>query len=415
MIKVLAVSVLLLVTALGISAQTIEGRWSGIFRSNGPSGTFVFTFTPIPERIDGTVLISFDGRDMTGSFGSVRLSGDRVEMSTEMDGSPVNFSGTVSGSRVTGTFEVLEKSGARELTGVFCVSRDANAPCLPSDLPELPNVQTSTQRADPDFNTQVSNPAFTSRHPKVLFDEGHRNLHTTTGLFKPFADLIAHDGFAVTANATKFSPTVLSGFEVLVIANARGEEGGGSAFDDGEIEAVVQWVKNGGSLFLIADHTPMGGWAEKLSARFGVGMSKGYTDDPQHRDPVLKDLLFTRENKLLGNHPITEGRNRSERVNRIVSFTGQSLSIQRGAVAVLKLGDMAYDEFPNSDKKVPAAGRAQLVALKFGKGRVIVSGEAAMFTAQIAGNGEKFGMNAKGIDNRQFTLNVMRWLAELIK
>jgi hypothetical protein len=407
--------ILLFATGLTISAQTIDGNWSGVFRTNGPSGTFEFTFASAADQIGGMVAISFDGREMKSPFRSVRLDNGHLEMSTEMDGSPVNFSGTVNGARIIGTFEVLEKSGARELTGVFCVSRDAKAPCLPTDLPELPNVQTNTQRADPDFDTRVSNPAFTLRHPKVLFDEAHRNLHTTTGLFKPFADLITHDGFAVTANANKFSSAVLSGFDLLVIANARGEEGGGSAFDDQEIEAVVAWVKAGGSLFFIADHTPMGGWAEKLSAGFGVGMSKGYTDDPQHRDPVLKDLLFTRENKLLENHALTNGRNRSERVSRIVSFTGQSLSIPRGGVAVLKLGDTAYDEFPNSDKKVPAAGRAQLVALKFGKGRVIVSGEAAMFTAQIAPNGEKFGMNAAGIDNRQFTLNVMHWLGRALK
>lgn len=415
MLKLALAGALLLSIVAVSSAQGVNGSWSGVFRTNGPSGEIAFSFAPAAETTTGSVSISFDGRSMKSPFSSIELANERIALSAEIDGSRLNFSGTIKGSRITGTFEVLAKSGARELTGVFCVSKDASSPCSANDLPELPNVQTNTQRADPDFDTSVQRPAFTNRHPKVLFDEAHRNLHTTTGLFKPFAELITHDGFAVTANPNKFSRSVLTGYDVLIISNARGEKGGGSAFDDAEIEAVVEWVRSGGNLFFIADHAPLGGWAEKLSLRFGVGMSKGYTTDPQHLDPVLKDLLFTRENKLLGNHAITNGRNRAERVERIVSFTGQSLSIPRGARVVLRLGDTAYDEFPNSDKKVSAAGRAQLIAMKFGKGRVIISGEAAMFTAQIAPNGERFGMNAKGIDNRQFALNIMHWLVGALR
>jgi hypothetical protein len=38
--------------------------------------------------------------------------------------------------------------------------------------------------------------------------------------------------------------------------------------------------------------------------------------------------------------------------------------------------------------------------------------EAAMMTAQLAGPGgqSKFGMNAPGSDDRQFAINVLRWL-----
>jgi hypothetical protein len=62
-----------------------------------------------------------------------------------------------------------------------------------------------------------------------------------------------------------------------------------------------------------------------------------------------------------------------------------------------------------------AAGRAQGVALKLGKGRVVVLAEAAMLSAQLAGPQKtKFGMNRSGIDNRRFALNVMHWLTGLI-
>ena len=83
------------------------------------------------------------------------------------------------------------------------------------------------QRADPDFDTKVAAPAYTSRHPAVLFDEAHHNLHTAGGLYKPFADLIGHDGYRVESNKKPLSRALLDGYEILIIANAQGAEGEG--------------------------------------------------------------------------------------------------------------------------------------------------------------------------------------------
>ena len=55
--------------------------------------------------------------------------------------------------------------------------------------------------------------------------------------------------------------------------------------------------------------------------------------------------------------------------------------------------------------------------MPFGKGRIAVFGEAAMFSAQVTtlnGQSMKMGMNVPGNDDRQFALNVMHWLARLI-
>lgn len=53
--------------------------------------------------------------------------------------------------------------------------------------------------------------------------------------------------------------------------------------------------------------------------------------------------------------------------------------------------------------------------MKFGKGRVVALGEAAMLTAQLGGaNQTPFGMNRPGTDDRQLALNIMHWLSKLI-
>jgi len=100
-----------------------------------------------------------------------------------------------------------------------------------------------------------------------------------------------------------------------------------------------------------------------------------------------------------------------------MSFTGQSLRGPKQSASILKLADTAKDTPDReANSSTSAAGRAQAIAFKFGKGRVVVQGEAAMLSAQIAGP-EKFkmGMNVPGTDNKQYALNVMHWLSGLLK
>src|SRR6185369_17544227 len=80
------------------------------------------------------------------------------------------------------------------------------------------------QVPDPNFNPHVEQPAFTKNFPRVLFDEAHNNFHTTTGRYKPFADLISNDGYHIVRNRKPFVRTALDTFKILVISNALGAE-----------------------------------------------------------------------------------------------------------------------------------------------------------------------------------------------
>lgn len=283
---------------------------------------------------------------------------------------------------------------------------------------------SAQQQADPEFDTSVARPAYKDDGPRVMFDEAHHNFHTSDGRYKPFVHLLTNDGYRVIRNRQAFVKARLSGFKILVIANALGaeeddDEGADtSAFTDEEIAAVGDWVKSGGALLLIADPAPFGGAAAVLATRFGVDMSKGYTFDPQNcvaGSPT--QLVFSRENKLLANHSIAEGRNETERINLVRSFTGQSLKGPEGSIEILKLADSAIDKPAyTAETSTPAAGRAQAIALKHGKGRVVVHGEAAMLSAQISGaEKQTMGMNVPGNDNKQYALNLMHWLSGILK
>jgi hypothetical protein len=280
------------------------------------------------------------------------------------------------------------------------------------------------QMADPQFDASVANPAYTRNGPRVMFDEAHHNFHTIEGRYKPFVDLLLNDGYRVIRNRLPFSKTTLSSYKILVIANALGAEedddpgADKSAFTEEEIQTVHEWVKDGGALLLMADHAPFGGAASALASSFGVDMSNGYTSDKENsvaHSPT--QLIFSRENKLLGTHPITEGRNEKEKINIVRSFTGQSLKGPEGSAGILNLSPTATDS-PSYDSQtsVSAAGRSQALAMKVGKGRVVVQGEAAMLTAQISGPDKRtMGMNVPGNDNKQYALNLMHWLSGILK
>src|SRR5438270_6391677 len=282
------------------------------------------------------------------------------------------------------------------------------------------------QVADPNFDAKVAHPAYTKNGPKVLFDEAHKNFHTASGRYKPFADLITNDGYQITPNKEKFSAATLKGFDILVISNALGAErmnmpeAANPAFTPEECDAVRDWVKGGGNLLLIADHAPMGSANQIVAERFGVNMSKMFTVDNENYDQESNNrgfIVYTRESGRLADHAITRGRNDSERVNKIIAFTGQSLKGPPDSFAFLRLADSAVDAMPgvNTDPS-SAAGRSQGIVMSFGKGRIVVLGEAAMLSAQLAGpNRMPFGMNRSGIDNRQIALNIMHWLSGLLK
>ncbi|MBI4241255.1 MAG: DUF4350 domain-containing protein [Candidatus Rokubacteria bacterium] len=291
------------------------------------------------------------------------------------------------------------------------------------------------QLADSAFRPTVAEPAFVKRHPKILFDEGHHNFHTLRGRYQSFGALMEADGCTLESNKNPLSAATLSGYDVLVIANAMGdapETGNDStvalpALRPDEIEAVHRWVSDGGALLLIADHAPFGAAASTLSERFGVDMSQGYTGDSlQAAKPgEISVIEFTRERKTLGDHPIMNGWNGRERVDRVVAFTGQSLRGPAGSTPLMILSDRAIDIPPGAlklrddpeammSKAVSAKGRSMGVAIQVGRGRAVIQGEAAMLSAQVivrpGQEPRKFGMNQPGLDNQQYALNVVRWL-----
>lgn len=231
--------------------------------------------------------------------------------------------------------------------------------------------------------------------------------------------------------------------DILVIANALDKKRRdfippfGEAFGIKEVEAVKQWVSQGGSLFFIADHTPFPKISENLMAAFGFEFSNGH----------VNDATFNIENYSLIEHAITKGNpdsnsndkfgiltgfigekkikgvSHSEQIVQVKTFGGSAFKIPKKAKPLLVLGKYASSDMPEIPFQVNAKtprisvdGWSQGAVLKVGEGRVAIFSEAMMFTSQVyTPTGEKMGLVSYGAEqNEQFLLNVMHWLSKKI-
>lgn len=287
------------------------------------------------------------------------------------------------------------------------------------------------QRADYGWVPKVTSPTYTNEHPRVVVDQAHNNASTVgiAGRYWPFGRLLREDGYDVVKGKERFTSEFLDKIDILVIVNASGAakpnflginlpmgvEGdrGAPAFASEEIAVVREWVEQGGALLLIADHAPFGAASEAMAQAFDVAMFKGFVELPDEQsDP----MLFADSNNRLGNHPIIHGDSPATVVRQVATFTGQSLRGPDSATILLRLPENAIEYVAPAGWKegmefVPQpAGNAQGIALPYGKGRVVILGEAAMLTAQVY-ESKPFGMNQPGNDNQQFALNIMHWLS----
>ncbi|MDB5468668.1 MAG: hypothetical protein JWR84_228 [Caulobacter sp.] len=275
------------------------------------------------------------------------------------------------------------------------------------------------QLADAKADLIVASPAFAAGSgPRLVIDGGHHNFHTEGGRFAPFAAVVRNDGFQVSGSTTPLTAGSLKDIKVLVIANAldASNDNGAwtlptpSALKPEEIAAVKAWVEGGGGLLLIADHMPFAGAAQDLAQAFGFSFSNGFVQ----RDPPQGPDIFSKADGTLKADIVTKD------IHALRTFTGSAFTAPAGArpILVLPKGYVSREtkvawEFDHDTTVVDVEGRLQGAVMAVGKGRIAVFGEAAMFSAQVAGPEKKrMGFNAPDAPgNKPFLLNLVRWLA----
>jgi hypothetical protein len=262
---------------------------------------------------------------------------------------------------------------------------------------------------------------------RLLIDGGHFNFHDIEGTYAILAGVLQNCGFETLGHKGKFNNDNLKNIDLLFISNPLSDRQDSlvrrsqrdnepfrwsriatqPAYTDDEVKAINDWVNNGGSLFLILDHAPNGKAGEALAASFGIENRNVGTYDTLSWDPIsdtargARSILFTRSNGLIGKHQIVEG------LDSITTYTGESLIGPSGSDVLLYLSANAYDQdwLPETRqfRYQSAAGRSQGVAFNYGKGRVVMLGEAAITRPSF--------LSVSNRGNWKFILNIIRWLA----
>lgn len=282
----------------------------------------------------------------------------------------------------------------------------------------------SQQRFDTTFTPHIVEPLFDeSFAPVICIDSAHNNLHTLGGGFSPFARLMKANGFRMQdMNSSVSNREVLLGCDIYAIVNPLHESNLGnwrlpnpSAFTMQEINEINQWVNEGGRLFLVADHMPFGGAAFELGQSFGFEFSNGFArleKEGNHPD------YFSLQNERLQEHPMLAGE-----IQSVTTFTGSAFIYPEEAELILsfKKGDISLEpeiawQFADTTKTIDLENYAQGALMNYGKGKLAVFGEAAMFTARDITNENgtfKVGFNSRlAPNNQQFTVRLLRFLVE---
>lgn len=270
------------------------------------------------------------------------------------------------------------------------------------------------------FSPIIERPIFPNGDgPEVFVDAAHHNYHTASNRFAPFANVLRKEGYRIQENQELFNEKDLKAMPLLVISNALNEANTESwtaptpsAFTSEEIQAVRNWVEQGGRLILIADHMPFSGAASDLASAFGFHLPNGFAMDNRRR----RLEYFTRADSTLYPNEITDGMNREQYTDSIITFTGSGFMIPTTSIPILRLNDytLLYPtqawQFDNDTPSESSDNFFQAAALRFGKGKIVLMGEAAMFTAQIAGD-RKIGMNSPEAKyNVQLLRNTVQWI-----
>jgi hypothetical protein len=143
--------------------------------------------------------------------------------------------------------------------------------------------------------------------------------------------------------------------------------------------------------------------------------TNGFVLDTISMGPAFFNLI----EKPLIESIITTDRDSTESVEQIVSFTGQGFKIPSDVIPVLTFNKNYVNMLPDTawvfKEKTPkfnVEGWSQGAYKKYGKEKIVVFGEAAMFTAQLAGPEQiKVGMNSEvAPKNYKLLLNIIHWL-----
>lgn len=277
---------------------------------------------------------------------------------------------------------------------------------------------------DTSFRFEIENPSYSfGSGPLIMIDEAHNNRHTKSGGLFALAKILEDDGFVVTENRSSFNKASLEKVKILVIVNALHDSNMQnwnlpcpSAFTKKEIENLKSWVAEGGRLFLSADHMPYGGAVQELANSFDVEWNNGFAMNAKKKND-WPPSQFSRVKQTLLSSPVTDASQNMKKIETVATFTGSAFKSEEASPFLVfddsheLLEPITAWKFSKDTKVISAEDWYHGACLAYGKEKLVLMGESAMFTSSVRGK-TKIGMNSQDApENAQLALNIFRYLA----
>lgn len=220
---------------------------------------------------------------------------------------------------------------------------------------------------------------------RVLFDSGHQSTEDvrgeyTTNLAKSIiyghanlARFLKKAGYKISITTIPLSPKSLKNQDILVMLMSS------KIYHPPEVSAVKEFVKNGGGLLVIADHSNIDNTMASFNPiieDFGIRLR---FDTIWLRATSRKDLIYLR-------HPLIWD------MERVSPSVGASLDLSKSARAILKAGYDNYSDIGDANNiQMAYLGNSQLdkneqigdiilgAVAEYGHGRVLVLPDSAYF------------------------------------
>lgn len=247
-----------------------------------------------------------------------------------------------------------------------------------------------------------------SNKTTILFDISHNEMLTPTATveneYADFVDLLRNLNVEIKKNEdSEITKDLLEHSDILIIGNPVNE-----FFSKGEITAIVEFVRHGGSLLLVseygADYLQKTNLNDIGATNFNILLESNIIKEKNEINQEGTSIITIR---AFPKHKTTK------QLREIIVGGTCSFVLHKEAVPLLTLSKSAWSEKYNeskSDWEEEERKEKYIIAAcsAFGSGKVAAIGDVDIFS-----NDPNFGINK--LDNRKFITNLIRWLREPIE
>ena len=273
---------------------------------------------------------------------------------------------------------------------------------------------------------------------KVLVDKGHNTIYTNQsgiGTSREMFRIIKEDGYTVGFTDQKLTSDLMNSenADLLILhgmpnnklkleSDTIAETLYLSPLSTKEVEAIGNYVFNGGGLLLFLSHFPNGSGALPLLEAFSVKFRDGYANQHQYhtsKGGKCGHFLMNAKNKMLNyDHPVFQSAVDPGTIPDNIRFYCGAAIFRNPEDIILRLPNNTVNYTPTNeavDAEETSNDYAGMIGFNYGKGRIAICTDQGIFRSlDLFIEGEKIPVTIHDpdSDNAGLLLNTLRWLTK---